>query len=68
MRLHLCLLMSLIAIAAAGGAAVPRRKPVIGIFPTLTSNGYLTAYKDWLAQEGADSIVLPERFTDPQQL
>jgi len=39
---------------------------VIGIFPTLTEDGYLTAYKEWLAQEGADSIQLPESFDGAQ--
>lgn len=37
-------------------------KPVIGIYPTLTAGGYLGAYKEWLAQEGADSIQLPKTF------
>ena len=39
---------------------------MIGIFPTLTEDGYLTAYKEWLAQEGADSIQLPESFDGAQ--
>mmetsp|Transcript_83471 Transcript_83471/g.157145 ORF Transcript_83471/g.157145 Transcript_83471/m.157145 type:complete len:272 (+) Transcript_83471:52-867(+) len=34
-------------------------RPLIGIYPTLT---WLKPYQEWLAQEGADSIVLPREF------
>jgi gamma-glutamyl hydrolase len=34
---------------------------VIGIYPTIPGS-YLDAYKEWLTQEGADSLVLPESF------
>jgi len=36
---------------------------VIGIYPTLVSNDYLLAYKQWLAQEGAASVALPATFS-----
>ncbi len=41
------------------------RKPVIGIYPQVSAS-YLTAYKEWVAQEGADSVVLPENFSGKQ--
>jgi gamma-glutamyl hydrolase len=36
-------------------------KPVIGIYPQVSAS-YLTAYKEWVTQEGAAWVVLPESF------
>lgn len=44
------------------GAVSTSRRPVIGIYPTIPSRGYLKAYEEWLAQEGADSVQLPNDF------
>jgi len=43
-------------------AVALERRPVIGIYPTVAADNYLKASKEWLAQEGADSLELPESF------
>ena len=55
------LLPSLLGVFCAAAPA----KPVIGIYPQVSAS-YLTAYKEWVAQEGADWIVLPEKFSGEQ--
>ena len=65
MSLFLLLALALLGLTAAGAPAAAPRKPVIGIYPQVSAS-YLTAYKEWVAQEGAESLVLPESFNGTQ--
>lgn len=56
---------SLLAARSSVAAELQGRKPVIGIYPQVSAS-YLTAYKEWVEQEGADSVVLPESFSGKQ--
>jgi len=56
-------LLTLLSSRAAGSNS--SAKPIIGIYPQVSAS-YLTAYKEWVAQAGAASIVLPESFSGKQ--
>jgi gamma-glutamyl hydrolase len=43
--------------------AAEAKAPVIGIYPTLTSNNYTGAYQQWVAQAGATSFIMPTTFS-----
>eukprot|EP01065_Artemidia_motanka_P031107 TRINITY_DN3730_c0_g2_i1.p1 TRINITY_DN3730_c0_g2~~TRINITY_DN3730_c0_g2_i1.p1 ORF type:complete len:288 (+),score=96.49 TRINITY_DN3730_c0_g2_i1:77-865(+) len=50
--------------ALASAATAAATAPVVGIYPTIDTTEYLEAYKEWVGQWGAKSVVFPEEWNE----